>query len=190
MGHSFRDNKPTTTRAIATYATNEPQYATRSLLSRSRVDWAIEAARRVRAEPFYYIPYSKYTRRGRGQTSAQHTPRLRGKASGQPGTDGRARLAIYLQLLPPEERAPVSPPLVLGADVLPKKGERGHERSVTCVRDGRRGRSRALGRRTDPGREEGLKAVGGRHCGSSVPGGAVLGHLPVLFSRAVSDDQV
>jgi hypothetical protein len=31
------------TRAIATYATNEPQYATRSLLSRSRVDWAIEA---------------------------------------------------------------------------------------------------------------------------------------------------
>ena len=37
--------------AIATYATNEPQYATRSLLSRSRVDWAIEAARRVRAEP-------------------------------------------------------------------------------------------------------------------------------------------
>ena len=49
------------------------------------------------------------TRRGRGQTSAQHTPRLRGKASGQPGTDGRARLAIYLQLLPPEERAPVSP---------------------------------------------------------------------------------
>jgi hypothetical protein len=25
--------------AIATYATNEPQYATRSLLSRSRVDW-------------------------------------------------------------------------------------------------------------------------------------------------------
>jgi len=31
--------------------TNEPQYATRSLLSRSRVDWAIEAARRVRAEP-------------------------------------------------------------------------------------------------------------------------------------------
>ena len=31
--------------------TNEKQYATRSLLSRSRVDWAIEAARRVRAEP-------------------------------------------------------------------------------------------------------------------------------------------
>jgi hypothetical protein len=30
-----------TTRAIATFATNEPQYATRSLLSRSRVDWAI-----------------------------------------------------------------------------------------------------------------------------------------------------
>jgi len=44
-------DKPTTTRAIATYATNEPQYATRSLLSRSWVDWAIEAARRVRAEP-------------------------------------------------------------------------------------------------------------------------------------------
>ena len=43
--------KPTTTQAIATYATNEPQYATRSLLSRSRVDWAIEAARRVGAEP-------------------------------------------------------------------------------------------------------------------------------------------
>ena len=28
-----------------------PQYAIRSLLSRSRVDWAIEAARRVGAEP-------------------------------------------------------------------------------------------------------------------------------------------
>ena len=32
-------------------ATSAPQYATRSLLSRSRVDWAIEAARRVGAEP-------------------------------------------------------------------------------------------------------------------------------------------
>ena len=31
--------------------TNHSKYATRSLLSRSRVDWAIEAARRVRAEP-------------------------------------------------------------------------------------------------------------------------------------------
>jgi len=31
--------------------TKEKQYATRSLLSRSRVDWAIEAARRVGAEP-------------------------------------------------------------------------------------------------------------------------------------------
>jgi hypothetical protein len=29
------------------------------------------------------------TRRGRGQTRAQHTPRLKGKASGQPGTDDR-----------------------------------------------------------------------------------------------------
>jgi len=29
----------------------QPQYATRSLLSRSWVDWAIEAARRVGAEP-------------------------------------------------------------------------------------------------------------------------------------------
>jgi len=49
-GHLPKKNKPTTTQAIATYATNEPQYATRSLLSRSRVDWAIEAARRVGAE--------------------------------------------------------------------------------------------------------------------------------------------
>ena len=51
LGHLPKKNKPTTTQAIATYATNEPQYATRSLLSRSRVDWAIEAARRVGAEP-------------------------------------------------------------------------------------------------------------------------------------------
>ena len=43
--------KKANSRAIATSATNEPQYATRSLLSRSRVDWAIEAARRVGVEP-------------------------------------------------------------------------------------------------------------------------------------------
>ena len=35
-GRTLPDTDATTTRAMATYATNEPQYATRSLLSRSR----------------------------------------------------------------------------------------------------------------------------------------------------------
>ena len=93
----------------------------------------------------------------------------------------------------PAERVPLFVSVlrsIARADVLPKKGERGHERSVTVGHDGRRGRSRALGRRPDPGREEGLKAGGRRRCCSSVPSGPLLGHLPVLFSRTVSDDQV
>jgi hypothetical protein len=52
-----KQDKPTTT--IATYATNEPQYATRSLLSRSRVDWAIEAAERAGSGPSQSVRSAK-----------------------------------------------------------------------------------------------------------------------------------
>jgi hypothetical protein len=51
----------------------QPQYATRSLLSRSWVDWAIEAARRVGAEPVDALGGEAGLRGSAGERGPNHS---------------------------------------------------------------------------------------------------------------------